>query len=78
MNEFSMNEQVENINKLTQSVVKKTQQLCPTSPSRKRDAKSVAEKYCQLFTLFGRCHQIYNSARQMDDKDIQELGKLSV
>ena len=40
--------------------------------------KEVTDRYEKLFTKFAACHNIYNSAAQMTDANINELGLLIV
>ena len=41
----------------------------------KRKANEISEKYIDAFSLFEKCHKIYDSNRLLSDEDIQQLGK---
>ncbi|XP_022108664.1 uncharacterized protein LOC110988954 isoform X2 [Acanthaster planci] len=62
----------ENIELLTNALVTKTQQVCPSLvPS----ATSIAAKYAQLFRLFSTCHRMYNSSEVLEDSAIDALDQ---
>ena len=42
--------------------------------SLKEDAISECKKFEELFTLYGKCHDVFNSAYYLSDKEIDLLG----
>ena len=44
-------------------------------PSRLDDAKAIAHKFAELFSLFSECHNSYNKVDFFCDIDISELGE---
>ena len=41
-------------------------------------ADGMAHKFQEAFSLFGRCHKGYNSSADMNDKQIDDLGKIDI
>ena len=64
--------QEENIKLLTEAVVDKTRDLCP---SLVPEARTVAAKYAKLFNLFGTCHRRYNTSSFLDGPAIDALSQ---
>ena len=63
--------QEENIKRLTEAIIDKTQQVCP---SLVPEARTIAAKYAKLFHLFGTCHQKYNTSI-LDDQAVDALDQ---
>jgi len=66
---FSLQE--ENIAKLCNGIVSKTEELCPSLIS---EAREMSQKFKTLFQLFATCHFVYDSADQLNDENIDKLG----
>ena len=60
--------QDENIIHICQSIVNKTQVLCPPVTD---DAVVICDCFITASRLFGRCHNIYSTADSMEDEIIQ-------
>ena len=63
--------QEENIAKLCNGIVSKTEELCPSQFSK---AREMSLKFKSLFQLFATCHFVYDSADHLDDENIDKLG----
>ena len=63
--------QAQNIRTLCQSILDLAQ---AHSPSLVPEVKALSEKFQKLFTLFAKCHNIYDK-NYVTDQEITELGK---
>nr|XP_054764922.1 uncharacterized protein LOC129271647 [Lytechinus pictus] len=60
----------ENIDKITNTIIEKTNEVCPVLCEK---AKITAKKYNTLLKLYGSCHIIFNSARVLTMEEISKL-----
>lgn len=60
-----------NINLITSSIIEAAHEHCRPVED---DAECIAAQYRKLFTLFARCHNLYSSAKAMDESTITTLG----
>ena len=63
--------QDENIRHICQSIVDKTQALCPPVTD---DAVVIRDGFITALRLFGRCHNTYSTADSMEEGEIIQLG----
>ena len=66
-------QQTQNTEALCQAVVTEAECICPELVPQ---AKSLSDKFQEAFTLFARCHNLYNSGA-MSEENIETLGMLS-
>ena len=67
--------QEQNIDKLTQALVDKTQEVCP---SLLDDAKTTATRYNTLLKLYAKCDNLFNRGDFLTNEEIHNLGKYTV
>ena len=65
-------QQTQNTEALCQAVVTEAERICPELVPQ---AKSLSDKFQEAFTLFARCHNLYNSGA-MSEENIETLGML--
>ncbi len=60
-----------NIHTLCFAALELATQSCPELVS---SAQDIGDKFERTMLLFGRCHNLYNSASYLSDKDADDLG----
>jgi len=61
-----------NSEKLCSAVTDVAQQHAPTLLPA---AQTVADKFREVFSLFGACHSVYDSAKMLEEAKVDDLGK---
>ncbi len=64
--------QPKNIDILCHSVVTTAQQLCPSLTG---EAETISRVFTQVLSLFGVCHNTYNTRKHLSDTEIDTLSK---